>query len=111
MPRGGYRPGAGRPKSAKSPKAKALEKVPSDIKKAARKSGLSPLEYMLEVMNSEEADDARRDRMAVAAAPFVHAKPGEKALGKKEAAEEAGKTAGAGTDWGDDLAGPNASLN
>lgn len=106
MPRGGYRPGAGRPKSAKSPKAKALENVPGDIKKAARKSKLSPLEYMLAVMNDDSADDGRRDRMAVAAAPFVHEKPGDKSKGKKEQAHEAAQTAGEGTSWGDDLGGP-----
>ena len=80
--------------------------VPGDIKRAARKSKLNPLEYMLEVMNDEKADDARRDRMAVAAAPFVHAKPADKAGGKKEQAQEAAQTAGEGTGWGDDLGGP-----
>jgi hypothetical protein len=111
MPRGGYRAGAGRPKGAKSPKALALTKAPTDIKKAARKSKLNPLEYMLEVMNDEKADDARRDRMAVAAAPFVHVKPGDKPAGKKEAAAEAAQVAGSGTEWGDDLRGPQAGLN
>lgn len=111
MARGGYRPGAGRPKSARTPKALARELAPKDIKTAARRSKLNPLDYMLEVMNDPSADDARRDRMAVAAAPFVHIKPGDKALGKKEAAEQAGRTAGEGTDWGEDLAGPAASLN
>lgn len=106
MARGGYRAGAGRPKSAKSAKAVA---VPVDIKSAARKSKLSPLDYMLTVMNDEDAEAARRDRMAIAAAPFVHARPGDKPQGKKEAAQEAAQTAGAGTEWGDDLAGP--SLN
>lgn len=106
MARGGYRAGAGRPKSAKSPKALALKEAPSDIKSAARKSKLNPLDYMLAVMNDDEADAARRDRMAIAAAPFVHARPGDKPQGKKEAAQEAAQTAGAGTEWGDDLAGP-----
>ena len=106
MARGGYRAGAGRPKSAKSAKAVV---VPADIKSAARKSKLSPLDYMLTVMNDEGADAARRDRMAIAAAPFVHARPGDKPQGKKEAAQEAAQTAGAGTEWGDDLSGP--SLN
>lgn len=105
MARGGYRANAGRPPNGGRKKALV------EAKKASADLKLSPLEYMLKVMNDDSADAMRRDRMAVAAAPFVHAKPGEKALGKKEAAEEAGKTAGAGTDWGDDLAGPGASLN
>lgn len=111
MARGGYRPGAGRPKSAKTPEALAREKAPADIKRAARKSGLSPLDYMLTVMNDTDADDARRDRMAIAAAAFVHAKPGDAPKGKKEEAEEASRTAGAGTDWGNDLGAPSSALN
>lgn len=109
MARGGFRPGAGRPKTAKTPQALARAKAPADVKRAARKSGLSPLDYMLTVMNDSDADDARRDRMAIAAAPFVHAKPGDVKLGKKEEADAAALTAGAGTEWGDDLMG--ASIN
>ncbi|RFC66583.1 hypothetical protein DYI37_03195 [Fulvimarina endophytica] len=37
-------------------------------------SGMTPLEYMLKVMRSEAADGERRDRMAIAAAPYVHPK-------------------------------------
>lgn len=102
MARGGFRPNAGRPKSAGS--AKAIV-VPADVKKAARKSGMTPLDYMLTVMNDGDAEDARRDRMAIAAAPFVHVKPGDSPIGKKEAAQTAAKSAGAGSDWGSDLAG------
>jgi len=83
MASGGYRAGAGRPKGAKAPKALPI-KVAPDIKKAARQSGMSPLDYMLTVMNDSESDTERRDRMAIAAAPYVHEKPSEKALGKKE---------------------------
>lgn len=86
MASGGFRAGAGRPKGATAPKAKAI-KVAPDIKKAARKSGMTPLDYMLTVMNDSEADHDRRDRMAIAAAPFVHEKPSDRALGKKEQAQ------------------------
>src|SRR5690554_2149430 len=106
MARGGYRPGAGRPKGARSVKESAPGPLPADIKTAARKSKLSPLDYMLAVMNDDEAEAARRDRMAIAAAPCVPARPGDRPQGKKEAAQEAAQTAGAGTEWGDDLAGP-----
>lgn len=83
MASGGFRAGAGRPKGAKAPKAKPI-KVAPDIKKAARQSGMSPLDYMLTVMNDSQSDNDRRDRMAIAAAPYVHEKPSDRALGKKE---------------------------
>jgi len=99
MPRGGARIGAGRPRKD----APAREPTNSEIRTEARKAGLSPLDYMLAVMRNPEADQARRDKMAIAAAPFVHGKPGETAKGKKAEAEQAAKTAGVGTEWGDDL--------
>lgn len=95
MAKGGYRPGAGRPKKSATKKA---------VKKEARRLGLSPLEYMLDVMNNPAADETRRDRMAIAAAPFVHSKA-EGIRGKKEGAEieaQAAVEAG-GDDWGSDL--------
>lgn len=88
MASGGFRPGAGRPKGAKAPKAKPI-KVASDIKRAARQSGMSPLDYMLTVMNDGDSDSDRRDRMAIAAAPYVHARASDLAGGKKEQQQEA----------------------
>jgi hypothetical protein len=35
----------------------------------------TPLEYMLRVMRDPSADDARRDAMAKAALPYLHARP------------------------------------
>jgi hypothetical protein len=55
MPRGGARPGAGRKRN--------VPLVPP---------GGTPLDYMLAVMRDERATPARRDKMALAAAPFVH---------------------------------------
>lgn len=96
MARGGARLGAGRPKigrTAKEPAKKESRKQSRDDSSAGTFSTggakLSPLEYMLLVMNSDEVDDGRRDRMAVAAAPFVHTKMGEG--GKKEQKDEAAK--------------------
>jgi hypothetical protein len=43
---------------------------------------VTPLEYMLNVVNDETADVARRDRLAVAAAPFVHRRADE--VGQRE---------------------------
>lgn len=77
MPRGGPRVGSGRPKGATNrPKA-----APIDIQDAATMAGVGPLDYMLSVMRDPTADAARRDRMAVAAAPYLHLKPAE--AGKK----------------------------
>lgn len=92
MASGGYRPGAGRPKGAKAPKAKTIH-VATDVRKAARKSGLKPLDYMLIVMNDDAAGAERRDRMAIAAAPYMHSKAADKALGKLEQRQENAKEA------------------
>lgn len=99
MARGGYRPGAGRPpgsgKGQKEPDGSihdegAAEPCASDLEPTER----TPLEYMLAVMNDQTADAARRDRMAIAAAPFVHGKIPEG--GKKDALKEAAKEASGG---------------
>lgn len=103
MPRGGARPGAGRPRT-KLPEEPAHKAVVAEVRVDAAKYGLTPLEYMLKVMNNGEADPARRDRMAVAAAPYIHGKASDAAAGKKEQQADAAKTAGEGTGWGDDLA-------
>jgi hypothetical protein len=102
MARGGYRPNAGR-------KRKKEPTVPADIKAAAKASGMSPLDYMLKVMRNPEADQERRDRMAIAAAPFCHARAADGRQGKKEAEEKAAQTAGKGTEWGNDLDAPTSS--
>jgi phage terminase small subunit len=58
-----------------------------------------PLAYMLDVMNDPSADQVRRDRMAIAAAPFVHQRAPEAEKGKKELAQDAAVTAQNGTEW------------
>ena len=102
MPRGGARPGAGRPKGSGKP----LPKAPKAVAIAANASNLTPLDYMLAIMRDDSQAPELRAKMAVAAAPYVHPKPGDVAKGKKEQAEDAAKTAGQGTEWGDDLAAP-----
>jgi len=67
MGRGGRRPGAGRKPGSRT----RIKKVREVIAKAAA-AGLTPLEYMLKIMNDETASAARRDDMAKAAAQFVH---------------------------------------
>lgn len=56
---------------------------------------LLPLDYMLKVMNDPKMDKEMRARMAIAAAPFCHARKGE-GLGKKEEKEDRAKSAGQG---------------
>lgn len=51
---------------------------------------LSPLDYMLQVLNDPKVEPERRDRMAQAAAPFFHARPAAGAeLGKKDRQKQA----------------------
>lgn len=90
MPRGGFRPGAGRPKQGETKQ---------DIADAATAAGLTPLEYMLAVMRDPTATTERRDRMAQAAAPYCHKRAADSAPTKKEQAEAAAQTAGQGTAW------------
>lgn len=100
----------GRPKGA-------VDKGPRKSRKFAVGNvipgGKDPLEYMLAVMNDEKADLFRRDKMAVAAAPYVHVKMTSeeesetlrlrRKVGKKEFVARMAASAGEGTEWGDDL--------
>lgn len=67
MQRGGHRTGAGRRKGAISLSTRA-------IVEAAKSGGEMPIDYMLRIMRDENAPDSRRDRMAKAAAVYLHAK-------------------------------------
>jgi hypothetical protein len=88
MPRGGSRPGAGRPRKVPGESAKTFTNSPH---RAA--SDQSPLDYMLAIMRDPTADTARRDRMALAAAAYVHPRGG---IGKKETAQETARAVGKG---------------
>jgi len=59
------RQGAGRKPGSASQKTR-------EIADQAVKDGLTPLQYMLAVLRDPNTDPDRRDRMAVAAAPFCH---------------------------------------
>lgn len=65
--RGGKRQGAGR-------KAGAITRRTQEATAAILASGLTPLDYMLNVMRDENIAADRRDDMAKAAAPYVHPK-------------------------------------
>ena len=58
-------------------------------------SGLTPLDYLLQVVRDPSADQRVRIQAASIAAPFVHAKKGDGA-GKKEAAAGAARAAAGG---------------
>lgn len=90
---GGYRPGAGRPRKSAKRKAKRAQGAkagPSGVAVPVgpgARADMTPLEYMLAVMRDPGADSARRDRMAIAAAPFCHVRVADNQVGKKEVAE------------------------
>lgn len=112
MPRGGARPGAGRPrkqpaeapaKKKAPPKKDAVPPVDSDGYKTDPNwpfgqerppepedlSGLMPLDFLLQVMRDPEEDKGRRMQAATLAAPYCHPKKGES--GKKEQKADAAK--------------------
>lgn len=102
MPRRGSRPkpDGPRPGIGQAPDKTLLPLIAQFV----RCDGMTPLEYMLSVMNDPDADPDRRDRMAQAAAPYMHPKaerPRADASeqGKKELAREAARTAERGTGW------------
>lgn len=65
--RGGARKGAGRKKG--SPNRKTMQ-----IQQEIERSGLTPLEYMLEVMRDPNEESQKRLSAANMAAPYCHAK-------------------------------------
>lgn len=67
MAHGGKRAGAGRP-------AGAVTKRTREAAEKAAASGLTPLEYMLEVLRDSNEPAERRMWAAEKAAPYVHAK-------------------------------------
>ena len=65
MPRGGARTGAGRKRGIPN-KASAAKAA------AVAESGLTPLDYLLEIMRDEKGEPHARLDAAKAAAPYVH---------------------------------------
>lgn len=82
---------------------KLMSKIASELAEAiddkdkdeSKLQELDPLTYMLKVMNDPNAGEERRDRMAIAAAAYVHGKPLEP-KGKKRDREDKAKEAAAG---------------
>lgn len=65
--RGGVRPGSGRKKGSCTAKTR-------EIADKAIAEGLTPLEYMLQVLRDEAQDPDRRMDAAKSAAPYIHPK-------------------------------------
>ncbi len=59
------------------------------------KERLDPLEYALAIVSDPREDKERRDRLAVAILPYLHARKGE-GIGKKEEKADRAKSAGSG---------------
>lgn len=70
MSKGGSKPGERRGGRQKGTPNKAAQALRDDMAEA----GEIPLSYMLRVMRDRSADDERRDKMAIAAAAFMHPK-------------------------------------
>jgi phage terminase small subunit len=109
MPKGGYRASSGRPREANSRRSliqkglatMASGKAPdgpdgSQADTSVEPENLDPLAYMLRVMNDPGAEPERRDRMTIAAAPFVHPRATDTAKGKKEEQAERAQAAATG---------------
>ena len=67
MPRGGRRPGAGRPKGSANKRTR-------EVADAAAALGNSPLEYLLKAFANPQTSQRRRDRLAEVCMPYMHAK-------------------------------------
>jgi hypothetical protein len=91
------------PRPTRNRQRKPQPPLPQDVATAETR-GLTPLAYMLAVMRNPKSSQRRRDRMAVVAARYIHRRPADDSVGKKqellEAAREAG---GADSEWADDL--------
>lgn len=69
--------------------------IPKTYIDEAYDANMTPLDFMLKVMRDPDADPQRRDRMAMAAAPFIHLKAAEAKLGKREEAKRKAAEVGA----------------
>ena len=65
---GGARPGSGRKRG--SPNVKSAEVIAK-----ALEEGVTPIEYMLDIMRDDKADQKERQWAAEKCAPFIHPRP------------------------------------
>jgi hypothetical protein len=91
------RRGRGRPRGTGRPLQK-VQRVPG-----VAAGAMMPLDYMLAVIRDSTARTDRRDKMAIAAAPYCHPRVADARKGKKDRQVAAAVTAGKGTAWASDL--------
>jgi phage terminase small subunit len=98
MARGGYRPGAGRPRGSKTtrPELQLVESVfgPFDalVQPKSPEGDLSPLDFLLRVMRDPHEMAERRDKAAALLLPYLHSR--RAGQGKKEVEAERARKAG-----------------
>lgn len=76
MPRGGSRPGAGR-------KSRSRELMIERTRVAAASASVTPLDYLLSVLQDSQRSDKERFAAAIAAAPYVHPRLSNTTLDRK----------------------------
>lgn len=68
--------------------------IPEDIKSGASAENMTPLDYMLKIMNDPTEDKETRIKCGYYALPYVHGKVSEKKGKKQDRQEKAGKAGG-----------------
>ena len=59
------------------------------MNKSTKHTLLDPLDYLLRVIGDPKAGDARRDRLALAALPYLHPKVHDRVMTRKEKTRQA----------------------
>ncbi len=76
MPRGGARPGAGRPRGSKNKGATLTTTTPSRFERIRQRAlddgKILPLDWFMGILNDPDATDDERTEAAKAGAPFMH---------------------------------------
>jgi hypothetical protein len=85
--------------SGEAPNVQDEAEPETEIQEAAPAEQLDPLAYMLRVMNDPNVQPECRDRMAIAAAPFVHPRAIGTAKSKKELQHLEAQTAHIDAEW------------
>jgi hypothetical protein len=72
-------------------------------KRAEMGEGETPLAYALRIMRDPDGDHRRRDKMAIAALPYCHARMAEHRIGVKESKAKAAEALQKLSVWDGDL--------
>jgi len=77
--------------------------LPQAILTEAQRTGLMPIDYLLSVMRDTSAAPGRRDRAAICAAQYCHARAADYRVPKRDRQAAEARKAGADTEWETDL--------